>query len=100
MRAEFGKCETREMTGFYNNGKYNNDFVQKQLTQVSGAGVGQRRTNAKLAAEGFVNGKAVNDFVAVNVEDGRDNEGHFYWLAHITKKAYKAPNKTTRAWMA
>ena len=54
-----------------------NDFVQKLLTQVSGAGVGQRNADAKLAAEKFVNGKKANDFVAVNVEDGRDGEGHF-----------------------
>ena len=95
MRAEFNKCETREMIGFYKGGKYNNDFMQKQLAQVSGAGVGQRRADAKLAAEKFVNGKAVNDFIAVNVEDGRDDEGHFYWLARITKKGYKAPNDHT-----
>ena len=95
MRADFNKCETREMIGFYKNGKYNNDFVQKRLTQVSGAGVGQRSTDAKLAAENFVDSKAVNDFIAVNVEDGRDDEGHFYWLARITRKGYKAPNDNT-----
>jgi hypothetical protein len=39
--------------------------------------VGQRRTDAKRAAELFVNGKAVNDCVTVNVEDGRDDKGHF-----------------------
>lgn len=95
MSADFNKCETREMIGFYKDGKYNNDFVPKLLTQVSGAGVGQRSADAKLAAENFVNSKAVNDFIAVNVEDGRDDEGHFYWLARIIKKGYQAPNDYT-----
>ena len=95
MRADFNKCETREMIGCYKGGKCINDIVQKLLTQVSGAGGGQRSADAKLAAEKFVNGKAVNDFIAVNVEDGRDDEGHFYWLARITRKGCTAPNDYT-----
>ena len=95
MRAEFSNCETRELIGFYKDGKYNNDFMPKLLTQVSGAGVGRRRQDAAEAAKVFVNGKAVGDFVAVNVEEGRDEEGHFYWLPRITKAGYDTPNACT-----
>ena len=95
MRSDFKGCETREMIGFYKNGKYNNDFVLRLLTQVSGAGVGRRRVDQAAAATSFVNAKAVGDFVAVVVEDGRDEEGHFYWLASITKAGYDVPNAHT-----
>ena len=91
MRADFTKCETRELIGFYKDGKYNNDFVPKLLQHVSGAGVGQRSQRQKDAVKGFVNALGVGAFVAVNVEDGRDDEGHFYWLARITKAGYDAP---------
>ena len=91
MRADFTKCETRELIGFYKDGKYNNDFVPKLLQHVSGAGVGQRSQRQKDAVKGFVNVLGVGAFVAVNVEDGRDDEGHFYWLARITKAGYDAP---------
>ena len=95
MRANFRQCETREMIGFYTDGKYNNDFMSRLLTQVIGAGVGQRRTREKQAAKDFVNARGVGDFVAVNVEDGRDEEGHVYWLARITKAGYDTPNAYT-----
>ena len=95
MRADFKKCETRELIRFYKNGKYNNDCIPKPIKQVSGAGVGRRRAEATKAAKNFVNAKSVGDFVAVNVEDGRDDEGHFYWLARITKVGYVAPNDFT-----
>ena len=71
MRADFTKCETRELIGFYKDGKYNNDFVPKLLQHVSGAGVGQRSQRQKDAVKGFVNALGVGAFVAVNVEDGR-----------------------------
>ena len=90
MRADLKKCETRELIRFYKNGKYNNDCIPKPIKQVSGAGVGRRRAEATKAAKNFVNAKSVGDFVAVNVEDGRDDEGHFYWLARITKVGYVA----------
>ena len=95
MRANFRQCETREMIGFNKDGKYNNDFMSRVLTQLSGAGVGKRRTREKQAAKDFVNARGVGDFVAANVEDGRDEEGHFYWLARIAKAGYDAPNAYT-----
>ena len=65
--------------------------MPKLLQHVSGAGVGQRSQRQKDAVKGFVNALGVGAFVAVNVEDGRDDEGHFYWLARITKAGYDAP---------
>ena len=29
MRANFRQCETREMIGFFKDGKYNNDFMSR-----------------------------------------------------------------------
>ena len=90
--ADFKKCETRELIGFYKNAKYNNDWVPNSIVQKSGAGIGRAKAQAKIDAAAYVNAKAIGDFVAVSVEDGGDAEGHFWWLARTTSKGYEAPN--------